>query len=152
MIHDNGPSARELLKDPDWEPRLYTNCYHHWKPEHGLPVQTSVGNPKYWRGPVMNQIRRLTPFGLLGEISKEVYESRYIARLEKAGVPALRERFRQLSAAHGGKPLVFLCYEDLSKSGKWCHRSMFARWWTEQTGVEVVELGKKSTQLADRLF
>jgi hypothetical protein len=35
---------------------------------------------------------------------------------------------------------VCLCFEDLTKPGLWCHRQIFARWWTEETGEAVPEL------------
>ena len=39
-----------------------------------------------------------------------------------------------------GKELVLLCYEDVRVPGDWCHRTVFAEWWAEQTGELIEEL------------
>ena len=34
--------------------------------------------------------------------------------------------------------VVLLCFENLAKPGLWCHRTMFAEWWTGETGELVI--------------
>ena len=36
--------------------------------------------------------------------------------------------------------LKSLCYEDVRVPGDWCHRTVFAEWWAEQTGELIEEL------------
>lgn len=50
----------------------------------------------------------------------------------------------ELGRAYPGQTLVLMCFDDLSKPGAWCHRTMFAEWYYEKTGVSVPELGKTS--------
>jgi len=46
-----------------------------------------------------------------------------------------------VSAAHGGRGLVLLCFEDVEALGEGsCHRRMFARWWEARTAQRVDEL------------
>ena len=43
-------------------------------------------------------------------------------------------------AAAQGKDLVLLCYEDVRIPEDWCHRTVFAEWWVENTGEIIEEL------------
>jgi hypothetical protein len=47
--------------------------------------------------------------------------------------------------------LALLCYEDLSEPGTFCHRRMFAEWWSERTGEKVEELGGPIAQPLDNM-
>lgn len=38
-----------------------------------------------------------------------------------------------------GHPAVLMCWEDLRKPGKWCHRRMVAEWLGEALGIDVPE-------------
>jgi hypothetical protein len=40
----------------------------------------------------------------------------------------------------GGKDLVLLSYENLTKPGEWRRRKVFAEWWLRETGEVTVEL------------
>lgn len=55
----------------------------------------------------------------------------------------LKKHFEEIS---NGKALVFLCFEDLTKDGEWCHRRMFAEWWQRKTGMKVEELMPLASQ------
>ena len=35
---------------------------------------------------------------------------------------------------------MLLCYEDVRIPEDWCHRTVFAEWWAENTGEEIREL------------
>jgi hypothetical protein len=72
-----------------------------------------------------------------------VYRKTYIERLEMVGVDAIR---RSLEDIVSDKPLVLLCYENLQKPDKWCHRTIFAEWWKEETGEVIEELPVKSSK------
>ena len=43
-------------------------------------------------------------------------------------------------ASAQGKDLVLLCYEDVRIPEDWCHRTVFAEWWVENTGEIIEEL------------
>lgn len=66
------------------------------------------------------------------------FERAYLAGLEEAGVARIGGLLRGISEDAGGKPLVLLCHE---RDHEQCHRAMFARWWFENTGQAVPELG-----------
>ena len=51
-----------------------------------------------------------------------------------------RTEIRLIEKAPHGKELVLLCYEDVRVPGDWCHRTVFAEWWAEQTGELIEEL------------
>lgn len=68
----------------------------------------------------------------------------YRARLDTAGVAAIRDELRQIARSAGSDRLVLLCFCDLSAPppAGWCHRRMFATWWQERTGDAVPELAE----------
>ena len=106
------------------------------------PIRISVGIPRYYGAWARSVpcVNALAPWGLIGgkaaPKSKRGFKSRYIERLEEAGVEEIRKQLAE-AADQSGRPLALLCYENLDKS--WCHRRMFAAWWQEQTGEKVPE-------------
>jgi hypothetical protein len=60
----------------------------------------------------------------------------YRERLDQIGVDRIEQRFREVSAEHGGRPLVLLCFE---RDRGDCHRGTFAGWWQERTDEVVPE-------------
>jgi hypothetical protein len=111
-----------------------------------VPVRTSLGPPK-WIAPARaraySYVAELAPAGGLFDID-DVHEfrSRYRERLDGFGADVLEGRFLQIAEAHGGKPLILLCFE-VSPSD--CHRGVFAEWWLERTGETVSEFDPRST-------
>jgi hypothetical protein len=77
------------------------------------------------------------PWGLL-DVADEEFDVRYRARLDRLDLDALAAKFDSLSARHGGRRLVLLCFEDVH-AGQSCHRRIFADYWTERTGIAVPE-------------
>ena len=115
-------------------------------PEQHVQVQISLGTPRYWRtekhGP-LTIVRLLAPeaWALRAyRAEKEPYEVAYRARLDKVWVPRIEARLSELSEANPGKELVLLCFEDLAVPENWCHRTIFAAWWFEQTRERIEEL------------
>lgn len=102
-------------------------------------VRISLGSPKWPLGYKVNgEINDLMPYGLLNIQDPALYEQKYRARLLNIGVDRIwmqLERFEKQ-----GKPVVLLCYEDVRDPSQWCHRSIFAKWWCEQTGEIIEEL------------
>lgn len=104
-----------------------------------VTVSISVGSPRWPLGYELNgDIGMLKPFGLLQIEDKETYHRAYMSRLNKYGLDKIEAAMRPFFAS--GEDVVLLCYEDLRKDDQWCHRTMFAEWWLEQTGEIINEL------------
>ena len=119
---------------------MRTGYYTGHKADHGVPVRTSVGAPHWWKGDLI-QIRRLTPYGAFGH---DDWQERYAARLDRIDPESLRQRLDDLSAEHGGRPLVLLCH---CKQRADCHRDLLARWLEERGFGPVPEAGEVQTTL-----
>lgn len=110
-------------------------------------VRISLGGPRWNTGyTIAGVISDLAPKGLMGKKYEEkaAFEIAYWNRLNAIGVQRIQE---QLSAYERlGKDIVLLCFEDVRKGGdNWCHRTIFAQWWREQTGINIPELPDPST-------
>ncbi|MCL2005878.1 MAG: hypothetical protein FWG73_06900 [Planctomycetaceae bacterium] len=68
---------------------------------------------------------------------KDEYSKLYRQQLDDLGIESVQAL---LSDLYCGKPIVLLCYEDLRNPANWCHRTMFAEWYKEQTGCEILEI------------
>lgn len=103
-------------------------------------VRISVGTPRWALGYKLDgAIKDLMPFGLLDIEDREESRKLYQARLDKIGFSRIECQLRRLEAL--GKPVVLLCYEDITKGpDNWCHRTFFAEWWLRQTGEKIDEL------------
>lgn len=128
--------------------KLATCTYQEFAPIMGTPVRTTVGHPRF---PLSYQLggiaRSVTPTRPLLRIEAEdAYEWAYRRLLSERGVDAIREELTAIAGANDlDAPVVLLCFDKLSKPGNWCHRTMFGRWWTEETGEDVPELGASPT-------
>ena len=62
--------------------------------------------------------------------------------MERIGTDRIIDKVEKMNAEARaeGKELVLLCYEDVRVPGGWCHRTVFAEWWAEQTGELIEEL------------
>ncbi len=110
-----------------------------------IAVSISVGAPRWPLGYKINgELGMLKPFGLLQIEDKDTYHRGYMERLNKCGLDKIEAAVRPFFAS--GKDIVLLCYEDLRKEDQWCHRTMFAEWWLEQTGEIINELPDPSPQ------
>lgn len=106
----------------------------------GLPVGIVCGKPK-WPTPAEGRfIDELAPDPWCLKMPKAEFEAKYRAKLDKLGVARIRELLERVAQDSGRDDVVLLCYEDLRKSGEWCHRRMFAGWWQEKTGEPVYEV------------
>jgi hypothetical protein len=105
------------------------------------PVRTSIGAPRWPLSYVLHgECKLLMPRRPMLKMEIEEYRPAYIALLEGHGVEKIQADLERLAQTAGGRPLVFLCFEDLAKKDNWCHRRMFADWWEAATGQEVPEL------------
>jgi hypothetical protein len=128
------------------ENRLVTGRYKTFRPSDGVPIRTTVGAPKYWKGGPLIQLREITPYGVFGEVldhaaAEEAYRQR-LDRYAEIIVAGLSEVARQ----HPGQALCLLCFEDVH-AGQVCHRRWFADWFEERYGIEVPELGAPGHQM-----
>lgn len=102
------------------------------------PVRISLGAPKWPLGyTIAGEIKDLMPFGLLQINDRALYEKKYRERLDRIGVDRIQAALDSFGI---DKPVVLLCYEDVRDPSQWCHRTMFAQWWLEQTGEIADEL------------
>jgi hypothetical protein len=127
---------------------LATVNYQRFRPEMGVPVQSSNGHPRW---PLPYKIEEKAPLTYpprnIMALSREEFRVHYRAHLERAGVEGHSRVFQAIADRHGGQRLVLLCFEDLTKVdpktnlAKWCHRTLFAEWWHDQTGIKPREMG-----------
>jgi hypothetical protein len=121
-------------------PALYTARYADFDPRWGVPVRITVGRPRRFPHE-LEQLLELAPYGRLFKIEdRDEFEPAYRARLDlKFPQPAqLRARLAEISARHGGRPLVLLCYERIGADNDretWCHRRCAARYIRSRLGV-----------------
>lgn len=107
------------------------------------PVRISLGAPKWPLGyTIAGEIKDLMPFGLLQINDRALYEKKYRERLDRIGVDRIQAALDSFGV---DKPVVLLCYEDVRDPSQWCHRTIFAQWWLENTGEIADELTDPST-------
>src|SRR6266508_1027936 len=106
-----------------------------------VPVGITVGRPRwsptYANGEKPVYIKEAAPHGLLKLDEEAAFTERYLARLDGIGIEVFQRRFAEISGAHDGRGLVFLCFEPV---GEFCHRHLFARWIEQHTAERVPEL------------
>lgn len=119
---------------------LFTARYVDYDPAWGVAVRTTVGFPRGWRYGPLEHVRRITPYGLLHIKSRDAFAQRYLARLDQAGAAPIEARLTNIADRHRGLPLWLCCFEDLSKPGEWCHRTLLAEWIEERLGIAVIEI------------
>jgi hypothetical protein len=123
-------------------PQLFTASYAAMRDraaEEGVQgVRSSVGPPWFWREacrwPMASQ---LAPYRLIKIEDDEEFAARYVERLERHGVEAIRARLAEIAAQTGARDLVLCCFERVPSE---CHRGTWARWWRARTGQAVPEL------------
>ena len=106
-------------------------------------VGISLGKPKFPLGYALeSQCYSLAPKGYMLNMEYEEYKEAYYQKLNDIGAMKIIDMVGkfELIAAMEGKELVFLCYEDIRNPEDWCHRTMFAQWYMEQTGEIIREL------------
>jgi hypothetical protein len=126
---------------------IATCSYRAFEPSMGLAVSISLGRP-HWPLPyrIAAEVSELKPWGLLDAPD---WAERYLARLDEIGPDRISRRLESLCAQTASVPtvgniadvgrerLVLLCFE---KSPAGCHRSLAARWLSENLGIDVPEL------------
>lgn len=126
--------------------QLFTCNYPAFRDQMGTPVRTSNGTPRFaLKYDLVHTVREVFPSWKLvkSNAGQDAFRRQYQEGLDDVGVDVFASRFRAISVAEDEPRLVLLCFEDISKPDWWCHRTMFAEWWTRETGDEVRELGPK---------
>ncbi|MBA7645334.1 hypothetical protein ES703_53089 [subsurface metagenome] len=114
-----------------------------------VPVCITVGRPRFrLQYKLVEEISLFAPNGHLFTMNdpEELRKALY-ARLDRAGIEKVRGILSNISARHGGRDLILLCFEDLRKPGEWCHRQLIADWLNEN-GMISQEIGEVESQLS----
>ena len=103
-----------------------------------VKVGISLGAPRFKKEyELAGNAFALAPTRAMFNLDKTVFEAQYRKRLDNLGV----ERIKSILSTFGygkEKEMILLCYEDITKPEDWCHRTVFAKWWEDNTG-EIVE-------------
>jgi len=119
---------------------LYTSHWHNKELADlaAVPIAISRGKPR-WRLPYRFRVLgQLAPAReIFGIEDPDKFAAAYLTQLEELGVEKVVSDLVRISAQHGGRPLVLLCWE---KPGQPCHRRALALWLEERAGVVAWEL------------
>jgi uncharacterized protein (DUF488 family) len=120
-----------------------------------LPIGTTVGAAKWLPYELAANLSALSPFGdvvvdgetiaLRKVTDQAAFEAAYRARLDHFGAERIYAALASVAKLHEAKGVVLLCFEDVLAKTEFCHRRMFAGWWLEQTGDQVLELASADT-------
>lgn len=108
----------------------------------GAKVRTSQGYPRFpLRYPLEHTVKLIAPSRAILKLEdRDEFRGRYFQQLEDAGLDRLRRIFYAIARESESEKLALLCFEDVRKPGVWCHRHLFAEWWEDKTGHEVLEI------------
>ena len=124
--------------------QVATCSFAEFRPEAGqIPVRASLGFPRYKLHYTIPQgafVRDIAPSRAYWNEPFEEFQRQYWAQLDRRGLGAVSDQLHAIVEANHGDTAVVLCFENLTKK-PFCHRTMFAAWWTGHTGDEVLELG-----------
>lgn len=131
---------------------MFATCsFPEFKPDEmpGVPVRTSIGFPRYRLsyGLVHTMPELFPDRAMLRKETLAEYAPLYLAKIRAVGVDGVRAaaaRVRAAAKVGEDVPLVLLCFDQLWKRipNNFCHRTLFAAWWTQETGEEVPEYGR----------
>ena len=120
---------------------LVTTSYKSFKPEMGIPIQTSIGNPKFWRWNALTQAKVFYPYATFKKHGDKTMEQKSVIYQKSldAYAPMIEKMLDSFCAIAGDKPLVLMCYEDVL-AGEICHRLWLAEWFKTRYNIDVPEL------------
>lgn len=126
---------------------LYTSRYQNRAliVESGLaPIRTTLGPPRFYPGyDLQGEVKVLAPSRSIFRLEGTAFDQAYRQQLEATGLPTITAELERVYEKTPARGLVLLCFEDVVTLGELaCHRRCFARWWQEQTGQQVPELGR----------
>ncbi len=106
-------------------------------------VGISIGKPRFKLGyELREQCYFLAPERYMLDMEYGHFIEAYHKKLEDAGINNIINIVKELDkkAKSRSKELVLLCFEDVRVEGDWCHRTIFADWWFNQTREVILEL------------
>lgn len=112
------------------------------------PVGISIGKPRFRLGyELREQCYSLAPKGYMLNMDIDDFKKAYYEKLEGIGTDRIIGMVNKLDekARSEGKELALLCFEDVRVESEWCHRTIFAQWWTEKVGEIIEELPDPTT-------
>ena len=115
---------------------LSTGCYRLWRPDHGVPVRTSVGPPR-WFPDVLVEWPTVYPWGIYNaDLDEQTFRRKYRHQLHRK-TPKVLAELQELREGYASLGIVLLCFEP---AGTFCHRTVLAGWLEEQLGETISEL------------
>lgn len=106
-----------------------------------VPVRASRGYPRFKLAYRLSErLPDLAPARELFGLDDDEFDRRYVAQLDAVGVAAILEKLDRVRATNEGRGLVILCFEDLRSGNARCHRTTFAAWLADRTGLVAPEL------------
>jgi hypothetical protein len=114
---------------------LFTCSYRLWRPDHGVPVRTSVGPPRSFPD-VLVEWPTVYPWGIYNaDLDEQTFRRKYRHQLHRK-TPKVLAELQELREGYDA-PLVLLCFEP---AGSFCHRTLLAEWISQHTGEAIPEV------------
>lgn len=125
--------------------RIATASWFAYRPDMGLAVRASIGTPKQLAvmPDPLEYLHAATPRHAYFRAPDAEFDRAFLAQLNEYGVEGITERIERMLRKHGAETAVLLCFEEDAQN---CHRGMFAKWWEEQTGEKVPDLGYRKPE------
>lgn len=131
---------------------LVTTSYKSFKPEMGIPIQTSIGNPKFWRCNPLTQAKVFYPYATFKKHADKsmAQKSQIYQKSLDVYASQIEKMLDNFTAIYGDKPLVLMCYEDV-QAGEICHRRWLAEWFKTRYNIDVPELNSGTEKAKPKL-
>ena len=111
-----------------------------------LPVGFTNGYPRFLKYKLAANLRQLAPDPKTIHMTDQVaFDRIYRQRLDALSIATVEQLLEDLALQNAAEGLVLCCFEDL-RTGRFCHRQTFGRWFCEQTGKLVPELPEPGQQ------
>lgn len=129
---------------------IATCTYSEFDRTMGIPIRTTVGQAKWFPHYPYGVWQNVTPDPWMLNMGYDQFNEKYRQKLDRIGFDTLLADAQALHEElapewmHDDRypdQLVVLCFDNLAKPGKWCHRTIFGTWMGEH-GFHVPELGR----------
>jgi hypothetical protein len=107
------------------------------------PVRTTRGVPRFPLPYSAGVAQCVMPEARMMGMSEAMFRGTYRAHLSNIGIDTIRDELERHYDLSGEKPLALLCFcKTHTGEHAFCHRHIFAEWWKDQTGEQIVELAQ----------